>query len=250
MQSRAGGTWAPMGGSPFFVDVKARLSFPLARLPAVPVLTSRRACSASPAGDLDLNPDTGQYRLSAVVPGVEVNALRASLGVRPTPQPSAGALAGVLHVTGPLEKPVFSGTAHGVRPTAAQLASCERTDALAALVAEPRAVGAYDRVPLASASAVFALDTAAETLQLHALHAALLDGGEVSSSTLALRWLRADATCCRRGTCSFCSLELVDNLIRHISWPPNSTPLAAARFWTHVGGTACRDGPLCRLSGC
>lgn len=133
-----------------------------------------------PPGDLDLDPDTGQYRLSAVIPGVEVNALRASLGVRPTPQPVAGALAGVLHVTGPLEKPVFSGTARGVRPSAAQLADCERSEALATLLAEPRAVGAYDRVPLAAAGAVFALDTADETLHLHALHAELLDGGEVS----------------------------------------------------------------------
>lgn len=108
-----------------------------------------------------------------------MNALRATLGVRPTPQPVAGAVAGVLHVTGPLEKPVFSGTARGVRPTAAQLAACEQTDALAALLAEPRAVGAYDRVPLAGAGAVFALDTAAETMQLHALHGELLDGGEV-----------------------------------------------------------------------
>jgi len=60
-------------------------------------------------GDLDLDPLTGEYRLSATVPGVEVNALRATLGVRPLPFPVAGAVAGTLHVTGPLEKPVFSG---------------------------------------------------------------------------------------------------------------------------------------------
>lgn len=64
-------------------------------------------CAA--AGDLDLDPDTGAYRLSATVPGVEVNWLRASLGVRPMPMPVAGAVSGTLHITGPLEKPVFSG---------------------------------------------------------------------------------------------------------------------------------------------
>lgn len=133
-------------------------------------------------GDLDLHPDTGHYRLSASVPSVEVNALRATLGVRPTPQPVAGALSGVLHVSGPLEKPVFSGTARGIRPSAAQLAACEPSDALAALLAEPRAVGAYDRVPLAGAGAVFALDTAQEMFDLHAMHGELLDGGELRGS--------------------------------------------------------------------
>ena len=63
------------------------------------------------AGDMDLHPLTGQYRLSATVPGVEANQLRATLGVRPTPFPVAGAVMGTLHVTGPLEKPIFSGTA-------------------------------------------------------------------------------------------------------------------------------------------
>ncbi len=33
-------------------------------------------------GDMDLNPATGAYRLSATVPGVDANALRATLGVR------------------------------------------------------------------------------------------------------------------------------------------------------------------------
>ena len=152
-------------------------------LDTAPALTSPSlACAPTcytHAGDLDLNPVTGEYRLSASVPGVEVNQLRATLGVRPTPQPVAGVIAGVLHVTGPLEKPVFSGTAMGVRPTAAQLADCERTDALAALLAEPTAVGAWDRVPLAAAGAVFELDTAQETMRLHSMHAELVDGGQV-----------------------------------------------------------------------
>ena len=47
---------------------------------------------------------------------MQANALRATLGVRPTPFPVAGAVSGTLHVTGPLEKPVFSGTAVAVRP--------------------------------------------------------------------------------------------------------------------------------------
>lgn len=39
----------------------------------------------------------------------QVNQLRASLGIRPQPLPAAGAVGGTLHITGPLEKPVFSG---------------------------------------------------------------------------------------------------------------------------------------------
>ena len=133
------------------------------------------------AGDLDLNPEGGQYRLSANVSGVEVNQLRATLGVRPTPQPAAGGVAGVLHVTGPLEKPVFSGTAWAVRPNAAQLAECEQTEAVVALLGEPGAVGAWDRVPLSAAGAVFTLDTAKETFELHSAHGLLVDGGQVSA---------------------------------------------------------------------
>jgi hypothetical protein len=60
-------------------------------------------------GDMDLDPETGQYRFSAEVPLVEANALRETLGVRPLPQPLAGALRGALHITGPLEEPLFSG---------------------------------------------------------------------------------------------------------------------------------------------
>ena len=44
--------------------------------------------------------------------------LRATLGVRPVPQAVAGAVRGVMHLTGPLEKPVFSGTAVAVRAPA------------------------------------------------------------------------------------------------------------------------------------
>ena len=35
---------------------------------------------------MDLDPATGSYRLSATVPAVEANALRATLGIRPVPQ--------------------------------------------------------------------------------------------------------------------------------------------------------------------
>lgn len=63
------------------------------------------------AGDMGLNPESGQYRVSADVVGVEVNDLRKTLGLRPLPFPISGAIRGVLHCTGPLEEPIFSGRA-------------------------------------------------------------------------------------------------------------------------------------------
>ena len=138
--------------------------------------------SMSLTGDLDLNPLHGEYRLSATVPGVEINALRATLGVRPTPFPVVGSVAGTLHVTGPLEKPVFSGIARVARPSPTVLADCEPTNALDTLLAEPEAVGAYDKIPIASAELVFSLNTATETMTLHEFRACPLGGGELHGS--------------------------------------------------------------------
>ena len=133
-------------------------------------------------GDLDLDPLTGQYRLSATVPHVEINALRATLGVRPTPFPVAGAVGGTLHVTGPLEKPVFSGRAKVIRPTVEALSDCEPTNALETLLLEPDAIAAYDKVPLASAELVFSLDMATETMTLHEFKASPVGGGVLFGS--------------------------------------------------------------------
>lgn len=68
-----------------------------------------RILTVFPAGDMDLDPISGQYRFTASVPSVEMNDLRRTLGIKPLPMPVGGALRGVLHVTGPLEQPVFSG---------------------------------------------------------------------------------------------------------------------------------------------
>jgi hypothetical protein len=74
------------------------------------------------AGDMDLNAGRGgQYRLQASVPGVEINAARASLGINPIPFPVAGAVRGVLHATGPLEHPIFSGQTSNNQESWAQI---------------------------------------------------------------------------------------------------------------------------------
>jgi hypothetical protein len=117
-------------------------------------------------GDLDLNPLHGEYRVSASIPEVEVNALRASLGVRPTPFSVVGSVSGTMHITGPLEKPVFSGHAHIIRPTNAMLSHCEPSPALETVLSTAEAAGAYDKVPFQDAGAVFSLDTATNEMTL------------------------------------------------------------------------------------
>lgn len=146
---------------------------------------------AAPAGDMDLNPLGGQYRLQAAVGPVEVNALRATLGVRPIPFPIAGALRGVLHVTGPLDKPIFSGSASALRPPPALLVGVEDTPALQALLSDPSAVVAYDRVPASAANGVFTLDTATEMFVLHSGQAVPAGGGLVQAA--GRMWVAAAA---------------------------------------------------------
>lgn len=133
-------------------------------------------------GDLDLNPLHGEYRVSASVSDVEINALRATLGIRPTPFSVTGSIYGTMHVTGPLEKPIFSGHAHVARPTEGTFCHCEQSPALKTLLATGEAVGAYDKVPFQDAGAVFSLDTSTNEMTLHAIHAELFDGGQLQGS--------------------------------------------------------------------
>jgi hypothetical protein len=54
-----------------------------------------------------------------------------------------------------------------VRPTPAMLAGCEDTPALRALLADPAAVVAADRVAAGAAAGVFTLDLSTEMFVLH-----------------------------------------------------------------------------------
>jgi len=62
-----------------------------------------------------------------------------------------------------------AGTAVAATPTAEEVAAMEDSNAKETLRAFPGAAGAYDLVPLASASAVFSLDTSTDILLLHSL---------------------------------------------------------------------------------
>ena len=57
--------------------------------------------------------------------------------------------------------------ATAVRPSKRALRDAEDTAALEAMQSEPEAVGAYDHIPFASATAVFLVDTASEVFVIH-----------------------------------------------------------------------------------
>ena len=140
-------------------------------------------------GDIDVTPQVGEYHLSATVPSVEANDLRETLGGRPPPRALAAALKGVLHCTGPLEKPVFMGTVTAHRDAQALASATQRLKSLNtespatspadasratqlgwavdALERETQAVAAYDRVAFDAVKAVWSLDTQTNVFVLH-----------------------------------------------------------------------------------
>ena len=97
-------------------------------------------------GDMDVDPEFGEYRLTAVVSPVEFNVARATFGIRPMPNPIAGAMQGLVHCTGSLRQPVFSGVINCIQPTEEMFQSMEDTNAKTALNSLPGAVGAFDKV--------------------------------------------------------------------------------------------------------
>ncbi|GIL58075.1 hypothetical protein Vafri_13263 [Volvox africanus] len=214
-------------------------------------------------GDMDLNPDTGTYRLQSNVPGsgVEVNALRATLGVRPIPISAAGAVRGVLHCTGPLERPIFSGSAIAVRPSPEQLAAgLEDTPALAALRGHNGAVAAYDKVPLLGVQAVFTLDMATQMLNVHSVQAQPDGGGSLLAT--GRMWLAPEAESDPRAISITGEAEGVDadRLARYYMPPdvelPDGVQLGSASVRGQMAGSHLAPGvdltaeaPAARVTG-
>lgn len=71
----------------------------------------------------------------------------------------------------------LAGSASAIRPSPDMLTGCEETPALRALLADPAAVVAYDRVPATAATGVFTLDTATDMFVLHSGQAVPVGGG-------------------------------------------------------------------------
>ncbi|CAI6000187.1 unnamed protein product [Closterium sp. NIES-64] len=117
------------------------------------------------SGDMDLNQGAGgQYRITAQVQPVEANLLMKTLNAKPLPYPLAGSLQGLLFCRGPLDAPIFEGTAELAAEPAdvdAAVAAVAGSDAAGAVEAwrGEGAVGAYDRVPVTAATANFTFNT-------------------------------------------------------------------------------------------
>ena len=94
-------------------------------------------------------------------PAVEVNALRATLGVQPLPYPLAGAVSGHMQCYGALQEPVFSGRVDAVpsiaHDGAVALHNAPQSDASEALRqardAGEAAALTYDKVAIQCAAA-------------------------------------------------------------------------------------------------
>jgi hypothetical protein len=131
---------------------------------------------------------SGEYRISAQVSGVDVHDLRETLGVKPPPRPMAGAIRGFLYVGGPLEYPIFTGSAETIPPKPEHLSrgipgteAALAEDAVRAGAAEG-ATAAYDCLAVKDARAVFTVDTWSQKLTLHEAEASPVAGGEARAS--------------------------------------------------------------------
>ena len=130
----------------------------------------------------------GEYRISAQIAGVDVHDLRETLGVRPPPRPVAGAVRGFLYVGGPLEYPIFTGSAETIPPKPEDLnRGVPGTEAALAedavrMGSAEGAVAAYDCLAVKDARAVFTVDTWSQKMTLHEVEASPVAGGEARAS--------------------------------------------------------------------
>ncbi|KAL3692761.1 hypothetical protein R1sor_006412 [Riccia sorocarpa] len=133
------------------------------------------------SGDMDLNPDDGEFRLSCQVSGVEANAVMKTLKAQPPPYPLAGALKAVVHCRGPLDAPIFEGTAEVTGKHLPLVFESPDSAAIAAIKDNlvVGAVAAYDRIPFTSASASFTFNTDNCIAELYGIRAVPVGGGEL-----------------------------------------------------------------------
>lgn len=130
----------------------------------------------------------GEYRISAQIAGVDLHDLRETLGVRPPPRPLAGAIRGFLYIGGPLEYPIFTGSAETIPPKPEDLnRGVPGTEAALAedavrMGAADGAVAAYDCLAVKDARAVFTVDTWSQKMTLHEAEASPAAGGVARAS--------------------------------------------------------------------
>ncbi|KAH9324119.1 hypothetical protein KI387_004297 [Taxus chinensis] len=167
------------------------------------------------SGDFGINPEEGEYHLMCQVPNVEVNALMRTLKAKSPLYPVAGSLKAVFNCQGPLDVPVFVGSA---------VISKKHNDDLnmpSSVVSEVvrknrdiGAVAAFDRVPFSYMSANFTFNSDNCMADLYGIRATLADGGEIRGAGNA--WI------CQEGEMDENAVEVnfsgnvhFDNVVRH-----------------------------------
>lgn len=129
--------------------------------------------AASGAIDISSRPADGRLSLSVRTRApVAVKDARETLGVRPTPRPLEGDAEGEVLIGGSPLKPLIVGYARAVRRGSSADRILKRSHealgwAAEAMLREPSAVAAYDRVPFSTARAAFSVDPQGGAFRLH-----------------------------------------------------------------------------------
>ncbi|XP_060208186.1 protein TIC236, chloroplastic isoform X2 [Lycium barbarum] len=133
------------------------------------------------SGDFGINPEEGEFHLMCQVPSVEVNALMKTFKMKPLLFPLAGSVTAVFNCQGPLDIPVFVGSALVSRKIANLANDFPKSAAYEAVInnKEAGAVAAIDRVPFSYISANFTFNTDNCVADLYGIRASLIDGGEI-----------------------------------------------------------------------
>ncbi|OIT37244.1 hypothetical protein A4A49_14511 [Nicotiana attenuata] len=133
------------------------------------------------SGDFGINPEEGEFHLMCQVPSVEVNALMKTFKMKPLLFPLAGSVTAVFNCQGPLDIPVFVGSALVSRKIANLANEFPKSAAYEAVISnkEAGAVAAIDRVPFSYISANFTFNTDNCVADLYGIRASLTDGGEI-----------------------------------------------------------------------
>ncbi|KAK6131671.1 hypothetical protein DH2020_034578 [Rehmannia glutinosa] len=116
------------------------------------------------SGDFGIDPEEREYHLMCQVPSVEVNALMKTFKMKPLLFPLAGSLTAVFNCQGPLDAPVFMGSALVSRKLIHLSANTPQSAAYETMMnnKEVDAVAAIDHVA-----------------DLYGIRATLVDGGEI-----------------------------------------------------------------------
>eukprot|EP00898_Chlorokybus_atmophyticus_P000645 jgi/Chlat1/1581/Chrsp123S00083 len=165
-----------------FTDMDLELLFQGSKMHFIYAAGKYGAVNLTGSGDMDLTPKTGEYRIVGMADPVEVNALMDTFGVLPPPYPVAGHVKGVVQVTGPVEKPKFTGTAAACAESPKSGPQAPISYASQLLGATLGSVLTYDRVPFTSAGAVYTLNTKTDMMLLHSVEANLVGGGTLAGS--------------------------------------------------------------------